>query len=84
MEAQTIGVLIAFGAGLLSFLSLCVLPLIPSYVRYRPVAGQRAACSPNGAGAWPILGSIMVVTNHFTMLAAWLTMLTPEFLLERT
>jgi cytochrome c-type biogenesis protein len=34
METQTIGVLIAFSAGLLSFLSPCVLPLIPSYVTF--------------------------------------------------
>ena len=34
MEAPAIGVLIAFSAGLLSFLSPCVLPLIPSYVTF--------------------------------------------------
>jgi len=34
MEAPTFGVLIAFTAGLLSFLSPCVLPLIPSYVTF--------------------------------------------------
>jgi cytochrome c-type biogenesis protein len=34
MEAPTVGVLIAFSAGLLSFLSPCVLPLIPSYVTF--------------------------------------------------
>jgi cytochrome c-type biogenesis protein len=34
METQTFGVLIAFSAGLLSFLSPCVLPLIPSYVTF--------------------------------------------------
>ena len=32
MDAPAFGVLIAFSAGLLSFLSPCVLPLIPSYV----------------------------------------------------
>jgi cytochrome c-type biogenesis protein len=34
VEAPTFGVLIAFSAGLLSFLSPCVLPLIPSYVTF--------------------------------------------------
>jgi cytochrome c-type biogenesis protein len=34
METPTIGIVIAFGAGLLSFLSPCVLPLIPSYVTF--------------------------------------------------
>lgn len=34
MESASIGVAVAFGAGLLSFLSPCVLPLIPSYVTF--------------------------------------------------
>ena len=34
MEAQSLGILVAFLAGLLSFLSPCVLPLIPSYASY--------------------------------------------------
>lgn len=34
MDAPTFGVIVAFSAGLLSFLSPCVLPLIPSYVTF--------------------------------------------------
>lgn len=34
MESASIGVAIAFTAGLLSFLSPCVLPLVPSYVTF--------------------------------------------------
>jgi cytochrome c-type biogenesis protein len=34
MEAQTLGLVVAFTAGLLSFLSPCVLPLIPSYATF--------------------------------------------------
>lgn len=34
MEAQSMGLAVAFAAGLLSFLSPCVLPLIPSYVTF--------------------------------------------------
>jgi cytochrome c-type biogenesis protein len=34
MEGPSLGIAIAFGAGLLSFLSPCVLPLIPSYVTF--------------------------------------------------
>lgn len=34
MEAVSLGVLISFTAGLLSFLSPCVLPLVPSYVTF--------------------------------------------------
>ena len=34
MEGQGVGLAVAFAAGLLSFLSPCVLPLIPSYVTF--------------------------------------------------
>jgi cytochrome c biogenesis protein CcdA len=34
MEGTSLGIVIAFTAGLLSFLSPCVLPLIPSYVTF--------------------------------------------------
>jgi cytochrome c-type biogenesis protein len=34
MEAHSVGLAVAFAAGLLSFLSPCVLPLIPSYVTF--------------------------------------------------
>lgn len=34
MEAPSIGLFIAFSAGLLSFLSPCVLPLVPSYITF--------------------------------------------------
>lgn len=37
-DAATIGVLAAFAAGIVSFLSPCVLPLVPAYVSY--VAGE--------------------------------------------
>ena len=37
MDGMTIGIAVAFGAGMLSFLSPCVLPLVPSYVSF--VAG---------------------------------------------
>ena len=38
IEATAIGLAAAFGAGLVSFVSPCVLPLVPAYVSY--VAGQ--------------------------------------------
>lgn len=38
IEASTVGLAAAFGAGLISFVSPCVLPLVPAYVSY--VAGQ--------------------------------------------
>ena len=38
LEISSIGVLTAFAAGLVSFLSPCVLPLVPGYISY--IAGQ--------------------------------------------
>ena len=34
MESQSLGLFVAFSAGLLSFLSPCVLPLVPSYATF--------------------------------------------------
>jgi cytochrome c-type biogenesis protein len=58
LEVTGIGVTAAFAAGAVSFLSPCVLPLVPGYVSY--VAGQTAtaeAAPGPGAPAWPrVLG----------------------------
>ncbi|MBI4203908.1 MAG: cytochrome c biogenesis protein CcdA [Betaproteobacteria bacterium] len=54
MEASAVGLAAAFAAGLISFVSPCVLPLVPAYVSYvagqplgvkraRPDAGERLA-----------------------------------------
>jgi cytochrome c-type biogenesis protein len=43
-EISNIGVLTAFAAGILSFLSPCVLPLVPGYVSY--VAGRKPSAAP--------------------------------------
>lgn len=47
-QVSNVGILTAFAAGLVSFLSPCVLPLVPGYVSY--VAGRAAVEGPNGAG----------------------------------
>ncbi len=46
-EASAIGLAAAFGAGLVSFVSPCVLPLVPAYVSY--VAGQPRADAASDA-----------------------------------
>jgi cytochrome c-type biogenesis protein len=46
IEATAIGLAAAFGAGLVSFVSPCVLPLVPAYVSY--VAGQPARADMSG------------------------------------
>jgi cytochrome c-type biogenesis protein len=43
-EIANIGLISAFLAGMISFLSPCVLPLVPGYVSY--VAGR---CTPSAA-----------------------------------
>lgn len=56
IDIAGIGILTAFAAGLVSFLSPCVLPLVPGYLSY--VAGSSAEVSPNGTNAlrWPAVG----------------------------
>ena len=62
ITADPFGVLVAFGAGILSFLSPCVLPLVPGYVSMvsglsaaeleaGPAARRRAARGPDAAPA---------------------------------
>ena len=54
---------VAFAAGLVSFLSPCVLPLIPAYLAY--LAGHGLADAPRGAGGSPrsllLLGAAFVL-----------------------
>ena len=75
METQTIGVLIAFGAGLLSFLSPCVLPLIPSYVTF--ITGLSLDDVQNARRAALLHGLLFVLgfTLIFLALGAGATML---------
>jgi cytochrome c-type biogenesis protein len=48
-EVSSIGALTAFGAGIISFLSPCVLPLVPGYVSY--IAGESVVqVSQEGSG----------------------------------
>lgn len=46
-EISNVGVLAAFAAGIISFLSPCVLPLVPGYVSY--VAGRSVTHQPAGS-----------------------------------
>lgn len=62
-EISTIGVLAAFAAGIVSFLSPCVLPLVPGYVSYVAgrtptdrTPGRRARLSAAGLSLYFVLG----------------------------
>jgi cytochrome c-type biogenesis protein len=75
METQTFGILIAFSAGLLSFLSPCVLPLIPSYVTF--ITGLSLDDVQNARRAALLHGLLFVLgfTLIFLALGAGATML---------
>src|SRR3546814_15465433 len=48
-EISGIGILAAFIAGVVSFLSPCVLPLVPGYISY--IAGRSISGEPGGGAA---------------------------------
>jgi cytochrome c-type biogenesis protein len=58
--ASGIGILVAFGAGLVSFLSPCVLPLVPGYIS--AVAGGQ----PGDVRAWRVLGPSLAFVGSFS------------------
>jgi cytochrome c-type biogenesis protein len=78
ISADPLGILVAFGAGMLSFLSPCVLPLVPAYV------SMVSGISANEIGTAPktrpsvlpgVLGFIVGFTVVFVILgagASWL------------
>ncbi|MBI1964609.1 MAG: cytochrome c biogenesis protein CcdA, partial [Betaproteobacteria bacterium] len=57
-EGSTVGLAAAFAAGLVSFLSPCVLPLVPAYVSY--VAGQPSHALQEGADSRGRIGAAML------------------------
>ena len=83
MEAPTFGILIAFSAGLLSFLSPCVLPLIPSYVTF--ITGLSLDDVQNARRTALIHGTLFVLgfTLIFLAMGAGATMLGQALLRHR-
>ena len=75
MDTPSIGVFIAFGAGLLSFLSPCVLPLIPSYVTF--ITGLSLDDVQNARRTALVHGSLFVLgfTLIFLAMGAGATLL---------
>jgi len=68
LTASPVGVLVAFGAGIISFLSPCVLPLVPGYVSM--VSGLSAAeleSRPGGARSTALLRGIGLFVAGFTV-----------------
>lgn len=72
MEQITLG--LAFIAGLLSFLSPCVLPLVPAYIGY--LGGRMTAAPVTGsekAKGLPLLGRLELVTHGLAFVAGFTT-----------
>jgi len=65
ISADPLGVLVAFGAGILSFLSPCVLPLVPGYLSMVSglSAAELTAGAPTSAGSAPPTGVLVGVTR---------------------
>ncbi|GBE42392.1 MAG TPA: cytochrome c biogenesis protein CcdA [Rhizobiales bacterium] len=81
LEISNIGILTAFAAGIISFLSPCVLPLVPGYVSY--IAGGSTQHTPDRMSPWttrlPALGLsfcfILGFSTVFILLGAGATLL---------
>lgn len=58
LETGSVGLAAAFAAGLVSFLSPCVLPLVPAYVSY--VAGDPSYAVQSGTGSRGRIGAAML------------------------
>src|SRR3546814_14979254 len=59
-EISNIGILTAFTAGVISFLSPCVLPLVPGYVSY--VAGNAIGLQEEGRSLGDRLSTLLLST----------------------
>ncbi len=59
MDSQNLSLLVAFGAGLLSFLSPCVLPLVPAYIGH--LAGTSSISAPESRRMVTLVHSVAFV-----------------------
>lgn len=66
---------IAFVAGLVSFVSPCVLPLVPGYLSYMSGFGVAEAAPRSGRAAWVALAFVLGFTAVFVPLGATATLL---------
>ena len=69
-DAPSLGIALAFGAGLLSFISPCVLPLIPSYLTFVTGVGLDALARSRRAAFVHALLFVLGFTLIFVALGA--------------
>lgn len=73
VEHSPLGFVIAFGAGIASFVSPCVLPLVPSYLSMMSGVGgvgARAGAGPDGADRARLLWSTLLFVAGFSLVFA--------------
>lgn len=73
VEHSPLGFVIAFGAGIASFVSPCVLPLVPSYLSMMSGvggAGARSGPGPDGAERARLLWSTLLFVAGFSLVFA--------------
>ena len=64
MTAESVGIFVAFAAGVLSFLSPCVLPLVPSYVSF--ISGL--SLEEMGERRWTAVTHALLFITGFTLI----------------
>lgn len=64
-DASTIGIATAFAAGIVSFLSPCVLPLVPAYLSY--VGGSRPGEMGGDPAAWSARQARLAMSGLFVL-----------------
>jgi cytochrome c-type biogenesis protein len=67
MPPDAVGLLVAFSAGVLSFLSPCVLPLVPSYVGYLTGMSLDELADPGRRRRWLALGHGALFSLGFSL-----------------
>jgi cytochrome c-type biogenesis protein len=65
-----LGFVVAFGAGVVSFLSPCVLPLVPSYLSMMSGVGTADLASPDAVGRGRLIRSTLLFVAGFTVVFA--------------
>jgi cytochrome c-type biogenesis protein len=66
LEISNIGIVTALAAGAISFLSPCVLPLVPGYISY--VAGS-AALRDDQSSRWRL--TTLLLSTCFVLASCW-------------
>jgi cytochrome c-type biogenesis protein len=70
LEISNIGILTAVAAGAISFLSPCVLPLVPGYVSFIAGTSRTMSPQPRLTALWPALWFVLGFSTVFVALGA--------------